>query len=462
MDVPSILVCLTQWVLRWRIVALMAAAAFVDRQDGTSIGLVHRRLAIRDLSDNGLQPKTSPSGAVTLVFNGEIYNDNQLAQELHAETGFTRTSTCDVEILPPGFELWDNALFERLHGMFALAIWDDRNQRLTLVRDHLGIKPLYYSDDGVTVRFASELKGLLADPKQRRELDAQQITAYLAQGYCDPDKSMIGSVRQVPPATILSFDRFGVRRHRWWRPRRRGTIKRMEEGVEAFMALWPSVLEEHKLSDVPVAVLLSGGIDSGLIAAGMYKTSRPPLITARFSSRDHDESQLAAMSAERCGARLQVLSADEHESPEDLFKTIAFHVDGQLADSSSFAFFQVAALARRQCKVALTGDGGDELFAGYPTIFATRVARLARFIAPRPLITHGVAMCHKMAASYEGRLSKWEIAARFGSGLLSSCPHSQWRRLLMERDAAALYGPALEPYLELKPTPSLRKRVSQC
>jgi asparagine synthase (glutamine-hydrolysing) len=386
-----------------------------------------------------------------VVFNGEIYNDDELANELYAKTGFTRKGRCDVEVLPPGFELWDNALFDRLRGMFAIAIWDATRQRMTLVRDHLGIKPLYYSDDGITVRFASELKGLLTDPDQRRELDEQQITAFLAQGYCDPDRSIIRSIRQVPPATVLTFGRLGMRQHSWWTPRRVGTIRRMEEGIEAFLALWPKVLQEHSLSDVPVAVLLSGGIDSGLIAAGMRKKSRTPLITARFSSADHDESDLAAMSAKSCATLPKVLTADEPESAEDLFKAISFHVDGQLADSSSFAFLQVAALARRKCKVALTGDGGDEVFAGYPTIIATRLARVARLVAPTPLVSYGVAVCRQMAASYEGRLSKWEVAARFGSGLLEPCPHSQWRRLLMQADAGPLYGPALRPYLDSNP-----------
>jgi asparagine synthase (glutamine-hydrolysing) len=424
---------------------------YIGGSNGVSIGLAHRRLAIRDLSDAGKQPIGMPAAEIMLVFNGEIYNDGPLESEIHAATGFNRRGHCDAEILPAAFALWGLEMFDRLRGMFAIAVWDGVREQLTLARDHLGIKPLFYGDDGTTIRFASEIKGLLADPNQQRALDHEQLHAYLAQGYPDPDRSLIASIRQVAPGEAIVIDRSGATRRRWFVPHRRGSVRRAGDAIEGFLALWPEVLKDHRRSDVPLVVLQSGGIDSSLITAGMSASSPPRLVTARFESRDHDESDLAAMVGSCFGCEQRTITIDEDRQAEDLFRTVARHVDGQLADSSAYAFLQVVQAARRYCTVALTGDGGDELFAGYPTVFATRLARLGRWFAPRALTRPVGGFCQKRAARYQGRLSAWDALARFALGLGQPSPHSQWRRLLMAGEAAALYGTDIRPVLNENP-----------
>ena len=422
-----------------------------ERSPDMSVGLGHCRLAIRDLSDAGAQPMSSPTGTTTMVYNGEIYNDDAIEAELHKATGFRRKGHCDAEIVPEGFAVWGLDLFERLNGMFAIAVWDATHQRLILARDHVGIKPLFYSDDGVTVRFASEVKGLLADPGQSRAVDGAQLHSYLAQGYPDPNASLLSGVRQVPPGTAVVFDRDGSSTHRWWAPSRGGRIRDMREALDRFADLWPRVLSEHLVSDVPITVLQSGGIDSSLISAGLARSARPTMITARFASKDHDESGMAEAVAASLGSAHHIVDADAQAGADDIFRNIAWQVDGQLADSSAYAFLQVARAARSRSTVALTGDGADEFFGGYPTLTATRVADRLKPLAPKSLAQSFGRFCLSRAARHTGRRAVLEDVGRFAMGLPAACPHAQWRRLLMERDSATLYGPSLRDHMDTDP-----------
>ncbi len=178
--------------------------------------------------------------------------------------GFRFRTHCDTEIIPAGYLAWGDTLFDRLEGMFAIAIWDTKERRLVLARDAIGIKPLFYSVDRSTVRFGSEIKSLLADPDQSCDLDPEVVHRFLALGHVGPTECMVRGIRQVPPGTIVSFCAGDVRADTFWRPGRKPVLRNLDEAVDAFMPIWDRVIGDQLVSDVPLGVLQSGGIDSCL------------------------------------------------------------------------------------------------------------------------------------------------------------------------------------------------------
>jgi asparagine synthase (glutamine-hydrolysing) len=226
------------------------------------IGLGHRRLAIRDLSAAGHQPQCDLGGRIFVSYNGEIYNDRALRADLERGFGFTFRSNCDTEIIPVGYLAWGEEIFERLEGMFAIALWDRAEQKLVLARDGIGIKPLFYSADENVVRFGSEIKALLADPDQSRRLSAEGVHRFLARGYCGPTSTTLEGIRQVPPGTVMTFTSRKEISRRFWQPKRQPYIRSVDDAVDGFLALWPQVVRDQLVSDVPVGILQSGGIDS--------------------------------------------------------------------------------------------------------------------------------------------------------------------------------------------------------
>ena len=411
------------------------------------IGFGHRRLAIRDLSDGGRQPMWTPGGEVFSVFNGEIYNDGALRRALEREIGARFQSTCDAEVVPFGWLAWGDRLFDRLEGMFAIAVWDARSRTLALARDGAGIKPLFFSDAAGAVRFGSEAKALLTDPAQPRDIDPASLHAFMAQGYVAPDASLHRDIRQVPPGTVVCFDGDGERRRTFWRPRRAPEIRDPREAVDGFLSVWETVVGDVLTSsDVPVGVLQSGGIDSSLITLSIAERAGTPLFVAQFAEASHDESSLAAQVAESVGLPLNRVPIRTEGEEEDVFRRTVRAFDGQVADSSAYAVYPLMAAVRRHAKVVLSGDGGDEFFGGYPTYRASRVARMlspltargpARFVGRKLL---------GLTGQDDSRMPALEIAGRFLLGLAEAerAPHAHWRRLLPGFAAPGLYGPALK------------------
>ena len=420
------------------------------------VGLGHRRLAIRDLSEAGHEPMSDASGRVTISFNGEIYNDRAIRRELEGQFGYAFRSTCDAEVVPLGYLAWGEEIFRRLEGMFAVALWDARDRKLILARDGIGIKPLYFSDTGTTVRFASELKGLVADPGQARAIAPAALHGFLAQGYAAPDGSLLDGVEQVGPGTYCVFDHRGRRDTQYWRPVRRPDITRLEDGVEAFGRLWEEVVDDTLVSDVPVGVLQSGGIDSSLVSMELAGRRRDvPLFTAAFQETSHDEAAAAGSVGRSAGLQHHVVPVSEPASPEARFREIVHHFDGQVADSSAYAFYPLAAAVRRQVTVALSGDGGDEMFGGYPTYRASRLASALSPFVPRGLAAALGRAAFRVAGRSEARLPAAEVVGRFAQGLAVAGSalgaHVQWRRLLSGSLAQRLYGPGLAPCIGTDP-----------
>ncbi len=417
------------------------------------VGLGHRRLAIRDLSEAGRQPMASADAAAVLTFNGEIYNDRQLRGVLEQE-GCRFFTACDAEIIAPAYRRWGIAAFARLEGMYALALWDAAAHELVLARDGIGIKPLYYSFDGSVIRFASEVKALLALPDQERALCPDGLHRFLAQGYPGPGRSLLRSIRPLPPGSVLIAGRAGVRQETWWRPKRTGEIRDEREALATFLPLWRDVVADHLISDVPVGLLLSGGIDSGLIAAALRDMRaddgvQPVAYTARFASVEHDEFALARQSAGAAGLRHEPVPVDTDGQLEEVFRRVVRHFDGQCADSSGLAFFLVCEAARRSLSVLLSGDGADEFFGGYETYAASRLAAAVAPVVPSRLAGAGASVLSWLARGNEGRPSFAEKGARLLSGIAAprwaggGAMHPQWRRYLGVELQSRIYGTEL-------------------
>ncbi len=436
-------------------------------------GLGHRRLAIRDPGEAGRQPMADPSGQVWVSFNGEIYNDAVLRAELERDHGFRFRSGCDAEVLPAAWMAWGEAMFPRLEGMFALALWDRRSQCLVLARDAAGIKPLFLSEQGPTVRFASELKALLADPEQERRIDPESLLSWLAQGYVSPAGTLLASVVQLPPGTFRLYRREAVREERFWRPRREPEIRDPREAMEIFSPLWREVVESHTLSDVPLGVQQSGGVDSTLVTLALREHPALPVFTARFEERSHDETPLAAEVCRSAGLKHVPVPVQEGED-EHTFREVVRHFDGQLADSSAFAVYRLCREIRRHVKVVLSGDGADEYFAGYPTYRASLLASRLQPLVPRPLAGGLARLMLRLSATSERRLPLPELLGRFCLGLAApaGASHAFWRSLLPPDTLRRLCGPALagieaqreplQPYIEALKEPAGLPLLDRC
>lgn len=331
------------------------------------VGLGHRRLSIID-HEGGAQPMLTPDDKVAISFNGEIYNFRELRAELEGRGHVFRTDS-DTEVVLAGWREWGIACLSRLHGMFALALYDAATSSLFLARDRLGVKPLHYTTlaDGALI-FASELKGLLAHPLMRGGPDPRAVEDYLAFGYVPDDASIVAGVRKLAAGHYLH-----VRRGRpvpqpvgWWdvdftHPAKTSVAALEEELVEHIR----TAVRSRMIADVPLGAFLSGGVDSSAVVAMMAETSRSAVETCSigFDQPDHDETRYARMVAERFAThhRSRTVAADDFSAVDAL--VAAF--DEPFADASALATYRVSRLARERVTVALSGDGADEAFAGY-------------------------------------------------------------------------------------------------
>ncbi|HEY0996778.1 MAG TPA: asparagine synthase (glutamine-hydrolyzing) [Gemmatimonadaceae bacterium] len=351
-----------------------------DCEDG-SPALGHRRLSILDISAAGHQPMSSSSRRFVISFNGEIYNFGELRTALEGK-GHRWRGHSDTEVLLAGVETWGLAgALERAVGMFALALWDREARVLQLARDRFGEKPLYYGWAGEALVFGSELKALRAHPDWRAEVDRDALALFMRYGYIPAPHSIYRGVRKVPPGTILAFRGAGRDREpeatTYW-----SAHAMIEEGmrnplrlddaelVEACDARLTATVGDEMVSDVPLGAFLSGGIDSSLIVALMKAANRGPVrtFTIGFDVAGYDE----ATHAKAVAAHLGTEHTELYVTPQDTLDVIPrlpSLYDEPFADPSQIPTFLVAQLARRHVTVALSGDGGDELFCGYNRYF---------------------------------------------------------------------------------------------
>lgn len=333
----------------------------------TGIALGHVRLSIIDLSSAGHQPMVNEDGRVHIVFNGEIYNFAELRAELKGH-GYHFKSHTDTEVILNGYHLWGEEIFRRLRGMFAIALWDQRSEKMVLARDRVGKKPLFYAWCGGVFLFASEIKAILAWPGFKREPDYEAIHHYLTLQYVPAPWSAFKGVKKLPQASYIVVTRDGQAPiKKYWelpapvhaRPRPLPELK------EELVALLNETVRLRMVSDVPLGGFLSGGVDSSAIVAMMahHSSGRVKTFTIGFDEADFDERDYARIVAER-------YDTDHHEMvvrPDavSIMPLLTWHYNEPFADPSAIPTYCVSQIARQHVTVALNGDGGDESFLGY-------------------------------------------------------------------------------------------------
>ena len=354
---------------------------------GEGVGLGHRRLSIIDLA-GGHQPLFNEDHSVCVVYNGEIYNFQELATELR-NRGHRFRTVCDTEVVVHGWEEWGPDCVKRFRGMFAFALWDNNSKTLFLARDRLGIKPLYYSllADG-RLLFASEMKALLCAQELDRRFDMHAIEDYFAYGYVPDPKSIYQSVRKLPPAHVLVWKRGlpAARPQSYWdiefKPNPR--IREADACVELRERLSEAV-KSHLISDVPLGAFLSGGVNSSSVVSMMAEHSTTPVNTCAigFDVAAFDEASYAEVVARHLKShhRSRQVTANSF----DLIEDMSSFYDEPFADSSAMPTYQVCRLARETVTVALSGDGGDEAFAGYRRYRWHHYEEMVRGLLPAPL-----------------------------------------------------------------------------
>jgi asparagine synthase (glutamine-hydrolysing) len=341
------------------------------REPAADVGFGHRRLSIVDLSDHGRQPMFSEDGSVAVTFNGEIYNHELLRVELE-RAGHRFQSRCDTEVLVHLYEEYRGDMVHRLVGMFAFAIWDERREQLLLARDRLGIKPLYYFDDGRQFAFGSEIKALLP-LLPRREIDSVALTHYLTFVAVPPPRTLFAGVSKLGPAETLLVERSGPRApERYWDPiadRARYDVEAIDWMPELRFRIERSI-DRRMMSDVPVGVFLSGGVDSSTNVALMSRLTDEPVNTFSIGFREaaqFNEFEWARRIAAEYGTRHYEMEIDAG----DLWRfmpDLVFHQDEPIGDPVCVPLYFVAKLAKESgVTVVHVGEGADELFAGYPT-----------------------------------------------------------------------------------------------
>ncbi len=383
------------------------------------------------------------SGELCIVFNGEIYNYLDLRNDL-LKRGHVFHSESDTEVLLAAYREWGADCLGRLNGMFSFALYDGRKNRVLIARDRAGEKPLFYSLANGELRFASELKALMADNSVSRRIDPEALDCYLAMGYVPGHRCMLKGFRKLPAAHALMFDLASAssRVWRYWQlPALTGPAGGNQAGEAGLLDELDALLEDsvrrQLVADVPVGVLLSGGLDSSLIAAMAARSGQPvKTFTIRFPGfADYDESEHAHLIARHFGTAHVELDAGT--ATVDLLPMLARQVDEPMADSSLFPTFLVSRLAKQHCTVALGGEGGDELFGGY--LHYGRQLRMQRKLRMLPA---GLRLCAAKAAEamlpvgFRGR--NWLQQAGFdaASGVASSGSYfdRSLRRKLMVRD----------------------------
>ena len=431
---------------------------FVDGPAGLALG--HRRLAVVGLGPDGHQPMVSASGRLVCAYNGEVYNHRELRRRLAAE-GVAFRGASDTEVLLAAAETWGiETALERVEGMLALALWDRGTRRLVLARDRFGEKPLYYGMLGGALVFASELKALRVHPGfpggprgpvDPSVLDPVALRAYFRLGQVPAPRTIYAGVTKLGPGSLVSVDEAGLRRRelvpqRWWSPVERavagagnrlaGSPEQLADRVEEALA---RSVATRLVADVPVGALLSGGIDSTLVVALAQVQAREALrtFTVGFAEAAYDESAWAAKVAAHLGTDHTQLVVSPAEVAA-VVPTLGHLYDEPFADASQLPTHLVSALARRHVTVALSGDGGDELFGGYnrhrygPSVWASasRLPAVLRWLAAHGLSALPPQALDRLAAGLEGHLP----GVRAG-GLLPRNPGTKLAKLARVLDA---------------------------
>ncbi len=411
------------------------------------VGLAMRRLSIVDLS-GGQQPFSNEAGDMHVVGNGEIYNHREIRAELEAH-GHVFRSHSDIEVLVHGYEQWGSGILSRLRGMFAMALWDGRTRTLLAARDPAGEKPLYWTVTSQGLRLASELKALLVCPEVSRDLDPESLDQFLTYEYIIAPRTILAHVHKLPPGSMLTY-RDGVARvDRYWDastvPLRAWSDN---EAVDALRAAMRQAVVRQMMADVPLGAFLSGGIDSSTLVAFMSDASAQPINTFSMGFDDGSYNELAF--ARDVAAAFRTKHRERTVTPDlvPLFDKLVVHLCEPFADVSMFPTYMVSTLAREHVTVALSGDGGDELFGGYDAYEAQALsARLGGFGDMVMPALAAVAATLPPTGKKKGLVNKVKRFTAGATSAPSELGHYRWMVYLSAEGKRRLYADGLRDRL---------------
>ena len=427
------------------------------------------RLKIVDLA-SGDQPIFSEDRNAVIVFNGEIYNHLEIRRELES-LGRRFQTHCDTETVLQAFLEWDTHCFERLRGMFALAIWNDREQRLILARDRLGIKPLYIAERGDDLYFASELKGILIHPEIERQLSLDGLDCYLSMNYVPCPWTLVDGIEKLPPGRWLEWRDGRITKHTYWHiPAIAPRPTSLEDAKAELDFLLDQAVREHLMSDVPLGVWLSGGVDSSTILhyAAQKSSSRLRTFSISFNGRSFDETQYIQQVVKHYGTDHEQLNLSPEDDLEGAIENFAYYSDEPSADSGALPVWFLSKLCKKRCTVAFSGEGADEIFGGYLTYRANRIAAPLRNLPPAaidlslralrllPVSNEKISLEYKLKRLLQGGLMSPERAHVYWNGTFSEAEKAILLRIplpgaltdVLARLRASLPGDGVAPFLE--------------
>jgi asparagine synthase (glutamine-hydrolysing) len=401
--------------------------------------LAAARLKIIDL-EGGNQPILENGGECGIVFNGEIYNHLELRKELE-ELGHKFTSHSDTETVLRAFLQWDMDCFARLRGMFAIAVWNVLQKRIVLARDRMGIKPLYIAERGEDLYFGSELKAILAHPEIERTLSREGLDCYLSLNYIPCPWTLIDGIRKVPPGTWMEWRNGQIRTHSYWDLPYGDTHEiSLEDAKERLNTLLTGSIREHLLSDVPLGVWLSGGIDSTSILhyAAQASSSRLKTFSISFKGRSFDESSYIRRVVQEYGTDHDEMDLHPGVDLRGAIEEFAYYADEPTADAGALPVWFLSKLCKRKTTVALSGEGADELFGGYLTYRANRIARHVRRF-PRAFVSAGLSAWRHWPVSDEKIGFEYKVKRLLeGSLMPPERAHVYWNGTFADGDMSTL------------------------
>ncbi len=411
--------------------------------EGSEATLCAVRLKIIDLA-GGEQPMVSDDGATAIAFNGEIYNHLEIRRELEG-LGHRFRSNCDTETVLRAFLEWDTQCFTRMRGMFAVALWAESQKRLVLVRDRMGIKPLYYYRRGEELYFGSELKAILEHPDVPRQLDLEALDSYLSVNYVPGTRTLIQGIHKVAPGHLLEWRHGKVWTEPWWQPpmaarTRPTTLERAKEELDRLLR---ESVREHLISDVPLGVWASGGLDSSTILhyAAEQSADRLKTFSVSFCGRSFDESRYFREIARQYGTDHYEFDLNPDVELRNTIEDFAYYSDEPSADAGGLPVWYLSRMSRQQVTVALSGEGAYELFGGYVTYLADRLAKPLRLVPAvvrhalrgaldryMPVSDEKISVEYKLKRWLEGSCLDPDEAHFFWNGTFSNEQRNQIRR----------------------------------
>jgi asparagine synthase (glutamine-hydrolysing) len=417
--------------------------------ESEAVSLGAARLKIIDI-EGGDQPIISEDGDTVIVFNGEIYNHLELRRELE-QRGYRFRSRSDTETVLNAFLEWDTECFARLRGMFAVGLWRESDRRLVLARDRMGIKPLYIARRGEDLYFGSELKAILVHPEIERWLSPDGLDCYLSLNYVPAPWTLVEGIEKLLPGQWMEWHRGSIRTERYWSLPESREERWTGEAAEAELdRLLKQSVREHLLSDVPLGVWLSGGLDSSSLVhyASEAFGSRLKTFSITFHGRSFDEASYARQVAEAYGTDHTELDLNPEQDLPGAIAELAYYCDEPNADSGALPVWFLSKLTKANATVALSGEGADELFGGYLMQRASLLARAARRLPP-PVLRMMLAAAQRWPVSNDKIGFEYKLK-RFLEGCRMSAAraHVYWSGTFDDRDRRALVQPALPPALD--------------